>query len=181
MLCGAAILAPTAAAQTPAADPESVVRSIGGEAIREVHSDICFPATAEEYEALGKNAILMLRTSTAISTELPLKAVYVMFKGVRIPLHRIVLLDQYADSNSGRTIQISFYLLPIQLMKVGSQVLVDFSGSRKAFGVTSFSANEGIDAGAPAFARLDEYDAPGDADSDTIARVLAREYPDYIK
>lgn len=181
LLCGASICATTAGAQTSTADPDSIIKSFGGEAIREVNSDICFPATAEEYEALGKNAILMLRTSTAIATELPLKAVYVIYKGVRIPLHRIALLDKYQDSTSGRAIQVSFYLLPIQLMKVDSQILVDFSGSRKAFGIITFSAQEGLDAGAPAFARLDEYDAPGDADTDTVARVLAREYPDYIK
>ena len=57
---------------------DDVLRKLGGEAIRQIHTDICFPATSEEYEALGKNAILMLESSSAIGTELPLRSVYAL-------------------------------------------------------------------------------------------------------
>lgn len=179
--CFTVSLASAASAQTSAPDIDRVLKDMGGEAIRHISTDICLPATAEEYEALGKNAVLMLRTSTAVATELPLKSVFAVHKGVRIPLHRIALLDKFDDAESSRTVQVSFYLLPVHLMKVDADVSADFAGARKDFGILHFSAKQGLDRGAPAFARLDEYDTPGDADPDAIARILVREYPDYFK
>lgn len=168
-------------AKPPATDIESALKSIGGEAIRQIHSDICFPATADEYEALGKNAILMLEADSVISTELPLRSAYVTHKGVRIPLQRIALLDKQSDASTGRSSQVAFYLLPIQLMKADAHLAADFTGERKAFGIMTFSLKEGLSRNAPAFARLDEYNTPADADMGVVARVLSREYPDYIK
>jgi hypothetical protein len=167
----------------PAAGDESdrIFRKLGIEAIRKIDSDVCYPASSEEYAALGKNAILMLRSSSAVGTELPLRSVYVTYKGVRIPLARILLLDKSTDSEGSNTSQVSFYLLPIQYMKRDTQVLADFNGERKGFGILTFSAKAGLSKSAPAFARLDEYDTPGDADTQTVARVLAREYPDYVR
>jgi len=177
-------LAGTAASATPRrttrVSPAEALRQLDAATVRGVETDICYPASAEEYVALGRNAILMLRSSSALSTELPLQSAYVLQRGVRIPLHRVALLDKETDAASGRTIQVSFYLLPIQLMKSDARLLVDFSGQRTGFGVTEFSARRGLGTGAPAFARLDEYDTPTDPDPAVVARVLAREYPQYI-
>src|SRR4051812_37758923 len=126
VLAALAICATMAGAVPPRESIDQVLHRMGGEAIRGVDTDTCYPATAEEYVALGKNAILMLRSSSALSTELPLQSAYVMQRGVRIPLHRIALLDKQIDPASGRTIQVSFYLLPIQLMKSDARLLVDF-------------------------------------------------------
>ncbi len=157
---------------------DQVLKNLGAEAIRGIDHDICFPASSEEYAAMGKHAILQLRASSAIGTELPLKSVYLVQRGVRIPLQRVLLLQK--RQNKSRVSQISFYLLPIQKMKADAQLKADFSGDRKAFGISQFSAKEGLDKSAPAFARLDEYDTPEDADMPTVMRVLAREYPDDV-
>lgn len=174
----AALLPGYACAQTNSVD--KAIASIGGEVIRDVSFDICFPATSGEYEALGKNAIIMVEASSAVPTELPLWSVYVMQKGVRIPLHRVKLMPR-RESGDGRGEQVSFYLLPVQIMKSDAKVLVDFTGGRKGFSITAFTAKSGIDRGAPSFVRLDEYDEPGDADPLVVEEVLRREYPEYIK
>ncbi|MBX3560273.1 MAG: hypothetical protein KF780_00515 [Sphingomonas sp.] len=160
---------------------DSVLREIGAESVREISADIALPATAEEYEALGRHAIMMVRSSSAISTELPLRSVYVMHRNVRIPLHRILLLDKQVDAPNSRAVQVSFYLIPIQLMKVDSQILADFSGDRRGFSFLRFTEVEGLGPGAPAFARLDAYDTPTDPDPSAIAEVLAREFPGQFR
>lgn len=180
--CAVASLSPAAvSAQVPSANIDRVPRELDAETIREIEADICFPATSEEYAALGKHAILMLKTSSAISTELPLRSVYVMYKGVRIPLQKIAILDKHDDAASSKTLQVSFYLLPIQLMKVDARVLADFNGERKAFSFMSFSAKDGLDEQAPSFARLDEYDTPVEPDGAAVELVLVREYPEFFR
>ena len=169
------------AAQKAATGAEAALHEMGGEAIRQVDTDICFPATAEEYQALGKNAILMLDSSSAISTELPLLRVYAIYKGVRIQLHRVIVMGKTLDEDASRSRQISFYLLPIQLMRSDAKVEVDFTGERTGFGILTFTEQEGLDKGAPAFARLDEYNDPADPDPTAVAEILAREYPSYFK
>lgn len=49
--------------QLPAELEEQVIRSIS--------FDLCLPADGAEYEKIGKNAVIMLTASTAISSELP--------------------------------------------------------------------------------------------------------------
>lgn len=161
--------------------PDQVMKDLGLEAIRQVDGDICFPSTAEEYVGLGKNAIVMLTSSSVIATELPLRSVYALQNGVRIPLQRIAAFNKQFDERSGRTTQVSFYLMPIHLMKRDAQVLADFEGQRRGFGFFSFSASKGMDPSAPAFARLDEYDDPSDPDMAVVQAVLAREYPDHFQ
>lgn len=183
--CSVAIIVLTAnaqlAAQTAKSKADAILREMGGEAIRTVDTDICLPATAEEYEALGKNAILMLESSSAISTELPLRRVYAIHKGVRLPLHRIITMEKTEDESGSQSRQVSFYLLPIQLMKSNAKVEVDFTGERTGFGILTFTEEDGLDEGAPAFARLDEYNDPSDPDPTAVADILAREYPAYVK
>lgn len=173
-----AIAAP---AERTLGSPDQVMKDLGLEAIRQIDGDICFPATAEEYAGLGKNAIVMLTSSSAIATELPLRSVYALQNGVRIPLQRVTALNKQVDGRSGRTSQVSFYLMPIHLMKQDAQVLADFEGQRRGFGLFSFSASEGLDPSAPAFARLDEYDEPSEPDMAVVQTVLAREYPDHFR
>lgn len=166
------------AAETKKADIDAIAKNLGAETIRGIDSDIAFPADAEEYMALGKNAVMMVKASSAVSTELPLWSVYAQYSGTRIPLQRVLLLGKYMDATTSRALQVSFYLLPIQFMKRDVRVLADFSGGRKAFGFTTFTKKGGLPSSSPAFARLDEYDTPGDADPAAIARLIAREFPD---
>ena len=166
-----------AAAQTPSKQAlEEMLAKDGLQSIRGVDSDICYPANAAEYQALGKSAILMLKSDSAISTELPLRSVYLIHQKVRIPLQRLAATAKDEDDH-GRATQFSFYLLPIHYMKLDADLLVDFTGDRIGFSVMSFDGKSRDDQ-MPAFARLDEYDMPQDADPKAVAEVLAREYPD---
>lgn len=166
-----------AIAQTPSKQTlEEMLAKDGLQTIRGVDSDICYPANAAEYQALGKSAILMLKSDTAIATELPLRSVYLIHQKVRIPLQRLAATAKTED-DKGRATQFSFYLLPIHYMKLDADLPVDFTGDRTDFSVMSFEAKSRDDH-MPAFARLDEYDMPQDADPKSVAEVLAREYPD---
>lgn len=155
------------------------LHSMGVDSTREVGFDLCFPATAQEYAALGKNAIVMLKASSVLETELPLRTAYLIQRGVRIPLQRVAVLDKHLNT-ARKAEQVSFYLIPIKAMKDDTELKVDFTGERKAFGVTGWSATGGLGAGVPAFVRLDEYDDPSDPDPVTIAQILTREYPSYF-
>lgn len=153
---------------------------MGFEATRSASYDLCFPANAEEYEALGKNAILRIEAASALSTELPLKSAYFEIKGLTIPLHRIYLMDKYQDGlpttrrETKYWRQVTFYLVPISMLKTEPRLVVDFKGPRSGFGIGSIS----VDGNAPAFVRLDEYDTASEADPEAIRRLLVREYPD---
>jgi hypothetical protein len=171
-----------APAAPPPKEPEDVLRDFGASIIRGVDMDICFPATSGEYEALGKNAILMLSSWTAVPTELPLKSAYLEVGGIRVPLQRIARSRMREELKGGETYaeQTSFYLLPISLLKKTGEIAVDFKGPRTSFGVSSYSPKSSLLKGAPSFVRLDEYDAPSEADMAVVETVLRREYPnDY--
>ena len=158
-------------------DPEKILARLGAHTIRGVSSDLCYPATAEEYEAIGKNAVLMLKASSALSTELPLKSAYLEVKGLHVPLQRFALLDEHAISDAGgdaKTEQVSFYLVPLALLKEASSLAVDFTGDRKSFGVLYFERGKALD-NAPAFVRLDEYNSASDPDMGAVRALMARE------
>jgi hypothetical protein len=159
-------------------DIDTILKSIGGETIREVSSDIAYPADSEEYAELGKNAVVMLDASAAITRELPLRSVYLEVNDVRVPLQRLVVLPKYADPKSGKTHQISFYLIPIHHMKFTARLVADFSGARTGFGITNFPQNLND---APAFVRLDETDFPEEPNSNAAAKLIAREWPSFFK
>jgi len=173
-------VSPVAMARTPVRGIDEVAKDLGFEATRGIDDDICFPADSDEYEALGKNAILKINAFSVISAELPLKSVYIIQNGIRYPLHRIAIFDKQS-SDSDRLVQTSFYLLPIHFMKVNSEIFADYGGARKNFRIRRFSAKIGLGSAAPAFAWLDEYDAEADADPKALGRVLAREYSSYFK
>ena len=153
--------------------------------VRLVHFDLCWPATNEEYEALGKNAVLMLTASSIFPSDLPLTSAYIQTEDVPVPLQRIAVFNaqQVSTTTSSKrspTSQVSFYLIPIYLAKKDARLLVDFSGERKAFSVTSFSKEKGLDPRLPAFLRLDTHDSPGKTDVKALRSLLVREYPDYF-
>jgi hypothetical protein len=176
-LASLSLAQPVEGATQPSRDD---LKALGIQSTREIKNDICFPATSDEYVAMGKNAILMLEASSVISSELPLRSVYVVSKGVRFPLPRIATFPKHPQG-SDYTAQTYFYLLPLHFMKKDAQILADFTGDRKAFGITRFYQKIGIESGAPAFVRLDEYDTDSEADPEVLTSILAREYPSYFK
>ena len=171
-----------AAPAAPKESEDQILKLIQDHVARRVTFDLCYPATDEEYRALGKNAVLMLTAASVSPSELPIKTAYVVSKSVRVPLQRLAVFDKRQSSDSGSnqfTEQVSFYLVPIYLMKKDAQLMVDFTGPRSGFEVTTYSARKELDA--PAFIRLDEYDSPYDPDLDAVAALLEREYPDYFR
>lgn len=158
------------------ADLDNVLEQMGAETIRDVKPDIAFPANSDEYEILGKNAILRVEASSVVASELPLRSVYAEMMGVRIPLQRILSADRAYNARSEKTSQVSFYIVPVQVVKKKFRLAADFSGSRKDFGFMSYDEGEAVE-GAPAFIRLDEYDNPSEPDMKAVHHLLLREYP----
>ncbi len=146
--------------------------------IRSISADICLPATASEYEAMGKYAIVALEMNSAIGTELPLRSAYVETDGVIVPMRYLLSSDPYED-DTGRTHMTSFYLMPTYLMTRNATLKADFRGSRRDFSVMTFSPGY-LDPSAPAFVRLDEYAIPMEPDMKVVTEVLMREYPAYF-
>lgn len=177
MLFGLALAATPQAKVKPRPSPALSMAEILRQASRGIDSDICFPANSTEYQALGKSGILMLTSQAANATELPLRSVYILFKGVRIPLQRVGLVNPSQDEE-GRTVQVSFYLLPLHYMKQNAELLADFTGPRTGFGFMTFNAAV-KEENMPVFVRLDEYDQPQEPDLAMVAKVIEREYPDY--
>ena len=168
------LVASASVAEAPA---NSALTDIASQTIRSIDFDLCLPADAYEYSALGKHAVIKLVSTTAIAAELPLTSVFVEIAGVRVPLRRVWRSE--TTSVGERFEQVSFYVVPIQLTKKKSRLAVDFSGDRKNFGVTSFGPNF-YDVDTPAFVRLDEYDNPGEPDDDALRSMLVREYPEIF-
>lgn len=181
ILLGAILLVAPVSLANARQDPGiAALEKLGGEAIRMADSDLCLPANAEEYEALGKNGVLRIEASSAISSELPINAAYLEIKGIQFPLTRIVAFDKFEDKEPATSKgtrywhQVTFYRLPLNLIKQSARLVIDFRGNRRGFGVTTFAPS----ADRPAFVRLEEYNTPSEPDESALAALLAREYPD---
>ena len=145
---------------------DAILAEMGAEQVRSVHSDIAFPITSEEYEKVGKNAILMLEASSVSETELPLRSAFLLRKGLKIPLRRIALFDKQATTNQGKTKakhteQVSFYLVPIMLLKTRTHLGVDFQSQRTDFNVSDVGPVGRDD---PSFLSLDQHDSAHEPD-----------------
>lgn len=170
-----------AMAQPHEADLGQMLPGPNAAGARRIDFDICLPATAEEYAALGKNAILMLRASSKDAAALPLAAVYIGRGAERMMLRQIMLLRTTTDETSGWTVQHAFYLLPIRAMKQDGTLAADFHDEGEAVRLADFTARAELGPYAPAFARHDGEDMPGEPDQAVLTRVLAREYHDYLE
>ena len=160
----------------------STLDGMGAEATRMADYDLCFPANAKEYEAIGKNGVVRIEAQSAISSELPLKSVYLEVGGIRVPLRSIYLGEKFEDKVPATAKgtrywhQISFYLIPLNLIKGKAELVIDFKGPRSGFGLGPLV----IDGNAPAFVRLDECDTPSEPETSALSELLFREYPSYF-
>lgn len=186
LLACAAVLtgAGAATAQPTATDMDAALAKIGATTAREVASDIALPADSAEYEALGKNAVLMLDASSVLASELPLRSAYVMVGDVRVPLQRVLVLPAKPErrTRAGRpetyTRQVAFYLVPIYLLQRESHLKVDFTGRRDGFGVSRFQTG-GL-AEAPTFIRGDDYGFPAEPDMAAVRALVVREFAEAL-
>lgn len=91
------VLLPSSLANAKQDPVNAVLEKLGTEAIRMADSDLCLPSNADEYEALGKNGVLRIEASSAISSELPITSAYLEIKGLQFPLTKIVAFEKYED------------------------------------------------------------------------------------
>ncbi|WP_156139424.1 hypothetical protein [Sphingomonas sp. 35-24ZXX] len=166
-----------AAGQSVAAEAADPLAALNQHAIRSVGFDLCLPADGYEYAALGKNAVIMLTSETAIAPELPLRSVYVEVGDVRVPLQVLGRTD--VSEQGGRYRQVSFYMVPIELTKRQARLIADFTGGRTGFSITNFGPDFYAE-DAPAFVRLDEYGWSSEPEPAALRALLEREYPDFF-
>src|SRR3546814_15730915 len=146
--------------------------------VRSIDFDLCLPADAIEYEALGKHAVIQLVTSTAIAAELPLKSVYVDVRGVNVPLRRI--WRSGVAQNGDRYEQVSFYVIPIQFTKQEGRILADFTGERRGLGIPTFGPTTYAET-AEQFILLEAHANPGEAAEESTQRQHNREHAEIFK
>jgi len=111
-------------------------------------ADIAMPVNEKEYIDLGGNAIAMIRAVAANRNELPLaKAYFQTPDGKQVMLSKLVMSSEdstfsgneitetkFADGKEKRFSNLSFWLVPINLMLDDKAVLgVDFKENRESF------------------------------------------------
>ncbi|HEY3798377.1 MAG TPA: hypothetical protein VGL58_08485 [Caulobacteraceae bacterium] len=166
------------AAEGQAPPPPEISQAIPGvTASRNAHSDIALPRDSDEYDSLGKNAVLMIEANSFDRNELPISRTYVDTNGVKISLRGIASFPiQLRQSQNGERYfsQTTFYLLPVSLIKVAGTLQIDFK-ERRGFGISDFPQ------GLPSFLAADDYDVAGDPVESALKRLLIREYPTFFK
>ena len=116
-------------------------------AARYVVYDIAWPATAEEYRALGRHAILFLSAVSQNTDELPLKQVYTRQGGKSLPLKQLSSKRRDVPSGSltrtmfGPYREDSFYLLPVGALMQEWKLLTDFAKNRNEFSISLSQLN----------------------------------------
>jgi TPR repeat protein len=124
---------------------EQVAKEYSGQAAdRVARDDIAFPASEEEYLALGKHAVLLLATVTHDRAELPVARVYLEKDNGVIELRKIGSFlcrtqpGSLVESVLGPYRENAFYLLPISAYFQSAKLLVDFSRNRTRFQLIQF-------------------------------------------
>lgn len=186
-ICGlvwALATAPSLAQSTAAQSVDEVLASLGATTVRQASFDIALPADSAEYEQLGKNAVLMMEASSALAGELPLRSAYVVVNNIRVPLQRIIALparevtERRGQQDETYTHQVAFYLVPIYLLKLDAQLMVDFEGRRDGFSISRFPIDM---PGAPTFIRADDYAYPSEPNMEAAATLIIREFPAVLE
>ena len=101
--------------------------------------DFCWPSSAEEYQAIGKYALVLVSVVTQDAAELPLRRVYVTVNGEQTELVR--LSSQRRDVKKGSTThpilgpfrEDGFYVAPAGLMMSDGYLQADFAIRRNNF------------------------------------------------
>jgi hypothetical protein len=142
--------------------------------------DLRWPQDADEYRALGKNAVILISAVTRVTKELPLKKVYLRVGERDIALRRLFSRRSELGAASparklfGAFREDALYLVPVGPLLSGNVVLADFARER-----TAFRLNSGPFA-PPEFIRADqEQGQAGDPSLQAIKKLLEREYPGY--
>lgn len=148
-------------------------------AARYVVYDIAWPATAEEYRALGRHAILFISAVSQKDEELPLKQVYTRQGGKSLPLKQLsskrrdVLPGSLTHTMFGPYREDSFYLVPVGALMQEWKLLADFAKNRNEFSISLSQLNP------PRFIQADRSRNAGKVDPAALKTMLAREFPGF--
>ena len=148
-------------------------------AARYVVYDIAWPATAEEYRALGRHAILFLSAVSQNTDELPLKQVYTRQGGKSLPLKQLSSKRRDVPPGSlthtmfGPYREDSFYLLSVGALMQEWKLLADFAKNRNEFSISLSQLNP------PRFIQTDRTRNAGKVDPATLKTILEREFPGF--
>lgn len=148
-------------------------------AARYVVYDIAWPATAEEYRALGRHAILFLSAISQNTDELPLKQVYTRQGGKSIPLKQLSSRRRDVPPGSlthtmfGPYREDSFYLLSVGALMQEWKLLTDFAKNRNEFSISLSQLNP------PRFIQTDRTRNAGKVDPAALKAILEREFPAF--
>jgi hypothetical protein len=142
--------------------------------------DNALPADETEYQDLDKNSILMVTSLVQNPQELPLKNVYIVNQGEKIPLKLILsktipVNDPLVKKVFGNNRQDSFYLFPIHFQLKDCQLAVDWTINREGFVVAKYPSQVKM----PLDFVYDDQDIEkqsGNINVDFLKQFLNREY-----
>lgn len=149
-------------------------------ATRFVEYDMAFPRRGDEYEGFGHQGVILIGAMSHDADELPIARVYIRLDGREVELKRIMSTQREFDATSdaaqvyGPHRQDAFYLVPIELLQPGAQVLCDFAVHRTGFLIDDHPPP------APAFAR-DDKATGADPTPAALHGFLDREYPGFAQ
>jgi hypothetical protein len=143
--------------------------------------DIAYPASKDEFDALGGWTFVLFSALTHDPNELPLKRVYIRSKTGTADLqvaaaHTSVLSDKDADvaSRLGRYRYDALCYMPVEFSLLHMEVLVDFASARTNFQIGAFPA-PGADESIPQ--GVEFGGGPGTPNEEAAERLAHREFP----
>jgi hypothetical protein len=142
--------------------------------------DVAHPVDASEYIDLGGNAVMLVTVVTHDQNELPLKTVYLDWRGNRIELKLITsALSKIADPQVSQTLgsyrMDGLYLVPFFMKFEKAELMVDFAENPTGFrlGTVSGSLLSHED--------LAGRELPKGPGAEALQRFIQREYPGFAK
>jgi hypothetical protein len=153
---------------------EETARTHAGEVVERLGLwDIAFPSNPEEAVALMGLTVVMITATTQIAEELPPKRIYTNCGSedfeLRVLVSRVIPFDASWSGIIGRTRYDGFYVLPLQHVRPGCKLLIDWAINRTGQVISEFD-----DEVPPDVPVLPPIGAP---DEDLVWAVLEREYP----
>jgi hypothetical protein len=142
--------------------------------------DMAHPADLPEYIDLAGNAVLLVTVVTQQQSELPLKSVYLEWRGQRIELKLIAagfsnVTDKEVSQILGAYQLDALYLAPLFLGFDEADLMTDFAANRTGFKLGALSGSL-LSAEERAGVKL-----PPEPNPEVLGRFIQREYPGFAK
>jgi hypothetical protein len=142
--------------------------------------DVAHPADPSEYVDLGGNAVMLVTVVTHYQNELPLKRVYIDWRGNRIELKLITaalskLTDRQVSQTLGAYRMDALYLVPFFMGFDEAELMADFAVNRTGFRLGTVSGS------LLSMEDLAGRDLPKQPGAEVLQRFIQREYPGFAK